>query len=174
MSKTKQPRTFRATKRNGETVTVETMLTDAEILEALGGEEYAKKANDFKAKCAFEVYKAINGFRANDKFFAWGAIMAMEGNKRTSAAKTLQLPEVMLTMVVERRPLRVNVPSGGVVKISKSGPGSKNHGGYVLNNDVAFRAPGAKFYGYATSAGVWTPTRDVSTEIEEVILRIGK
>ena len=174
--KTEQPeRTVTVTKRNGQTVSVQTSMTAQEALDALGGEEFAKRENDFKAKAAFELYKTVKGFRANDTMVAWGYVLAVEsksGKRTSSAGVTVQLPEIILSMVQERKPLRIDLPSGGCVKISKSGPMSKNHGGYVLNNDQAFRTPGAKFYGYATKDGVWTITRDVTDEVQQAIENI--
>lgn len=158
-------RTFTATRRNGETVTVTTKLTDQECIAALGGYE-----NDsFDAKCAFEVHKLSHGFRCNEKMVAWGFIKAEEkanGVKRTG----MPLSPIILSMVRERKPLRIPV-GNGVVKISKAGPGSKHRGSYILNNDEPFGSPRSVFYGFATPEGVFTPARGATQEIIEAVTK---
>lgn len=175
MSKAKSnptTRTFVVDKRNGDRITVTTPLSDAEALDVLGGETVARNGTDFKAKCAFEIYKAVHGFRASEALFKWGHVLAYEAKhgKAKSNGEKCRIPALTLDMVRERKPLRIDLPDGGVVRIGKCGPGAKNPGSYVLNNDVAFRQPGSKFYGYATPEGEWTLTRDVTDAVRKAVL----
>ena len=160
-------RTFTATKKSGEVVTVTTKLSDSEAIEILGG--IAQTTETFDSKCAFEIHKLRHGFRCNEKMVAWGFISA-ERKSNPVTREGVALSPIILSMVRERKPLRIPV-GAGVVKVSKAGPGSKHAGSYILNNDEPFGSPRAVFYGFATPEGVFTPARGATPEVVEAVTK---
>jgi hypothetical protein len=135
---------------------VTSTLSDEEAIDALTGGEGitpGTEAESFPEKCAFEIHKAMNGFRARDNMIAWGFKLAEEG---VNPPGGVTLSPFVLANCKFRKPLNGET-DGEPFKVALCGPKSKHFGDYCITDGGPFRSN--RFYGYATPSGEWTPTR---------------
>lgn len=148
-------RTFKHVgKRN--TVEVTTELTDAQAIKLLGGYE----GDSFNAKCAFEINKMAQGYKAKDALVAWGFMNAHDNQNPTTVRV---LAAEMRERVRTRRPLTGEV-AGFPFKVAQCGPRSRHCGKYTITGSGVY--PNVAFYGHADEhTGEWKPTTATPEEI---------
>jgi hypothetical protein len=140
---------------------VSTKLTDAEAIDHLtGGKGITPGTDDetFQEKCAFEINKQANGFRARENMVAWGFKLAEE--KAYPRAVLTINPDVAQT-VRFRKPLYGEV-EGEPFKIQLAGPNSRHCGSLLITDGGPFRKN--RYYGRADQNDkgtfTWKPTRE--------------
>jgi hypothetical protein len=139
-------------KRKGVPFEIETTLTNAAAIKILG-----KIPGEFAEDCAYEITLLEGGHTAKPSLVAWGFRLAKEGPP--AAAGPVQLSAGVLARVMCRKPLKALTPAGNPVLVRLCGDRSKHVGKYAITNGGDYGSDAAAFYGYASPAGKWTPTR---------------
>ena len=143
-------RTERTFEHDGKkrSVKVTTKLTDDEAIKLLGGID----GDSFNAKCAFEINKMKEGYRAAPGLVAWGFHNA-ENPRKKFAPTTLAL--FVQHMVACRRPLAGEI-EGHPFKVVQHGARSRHCGQYTVTDGAEY--PDNEYYGRASEEGEWKPT----------------